>query len=126
MDEFFAKVFANETLTTGGCITAVICFVAYMMPKIINALKHDRNEGAGLDAEHSILGALESRVKSNEDEVISLRLQVSQTSAKVQAYAIQATRLQVLVIKLEGYLIAAGIDVPETVRQEIEALTKEQ
>ena len=79
-----------------------------------------------MDAEHSILGALETRVKSTEDEVISLRAQVTQTSAKVQAYAIQATRLQVLVIKLEGYLIAAGIDIPDSVRMEIEALTKEQ
>lgn len=107
MDEVLASISKN-TQATGGYILAVLVGLALGFQKLLNNWKGDKIDSGILDR----LANAEKRMANME---------ITQ-----QKQALKLTRLQVLVIKLEGYIAAGGMKVPDDIKEEIEELVKDE
>lgn len=87
----------NGTLPIGFAVVVFLILAAMQLPKIVNAMKGDRIDGNLLE-----------RVEKLEE--------------KTHLYAVKITRLTVIMLRLEGILIAKGIEIPPELTAEIEEL----
>jgi hypothetical protein len=105
MDEL--KNFSNSAVGWGSAIAAALIGAAVYLPKIFNTIKSDRIDGNVLD-----------RIKRHEERMDKM-------DKTIHRQQVRLTRLQVLVIQMNGLLAQNGVAVPEFMQAEIRELTAE-
>lgn len=103
----FLKDFSNSVAGWGSAIAAAIIGIAVYLPKILNTVKSDKVDGNVLD-----------RLLAHEKRM-------NEMDRLIHAQQIKLTRLQVLIIKLEGLIAGAGLTIHDALREEIDELTKD-
>lgn len=104
----FLKEFSNSAGGWAAAIASALIGLAVYLPKISNGMKSDKVDGNILD------------------RVLKLEVKAEQQDKKIHKQAVRITKLVVLVIRLEGILMASGTQIPDTVRDEIMELTKDE
>ncbi len=99
---------ANSIGAKWAALVTAVLTLSVTALKLLNSVKGDINNGNMLDR----VSALEKKAVVQD--------------AKIHRQAVRGTKLAVLVIRLEGILMASGIEIPETVRAEIQELTSDE
>lgn len=108
----------QDAITLGLQLIVGFGAAGFGIPKLLNMRKGDKVAGAGLDANLSIMESLDERVQKNEEAI-------DRMDALIRKQQIKLTKLQVLVIQLEGLIVVSGIVIPEPIRESIRTLTAE-
>jgi len=99
---------ANSIGAKWAALVTAVLTLSVTALKLLNSVKGDINNGNMLDR----VSALEKKAVVQD--------------AQIHRQAVRGTKLAVLVIRLEGILTASGIEIPETVRAEIQELTSDK
>lgn len=99
---------ANSIGAKWAALVTAVLTLSVTALKLLNSVKGDINNGNMLDR----VSALEKKAVVQD--------------AQIHHQAVRGTKLAVLVIRLEGILTASGIEIPETVRAEIQELTSDK
>lgn len=107
MNDFFKQI--GDSFVAVGAAIALAVFGAFTaMPKILNTIKSDKIDGNVLD-----------RIKRHEERM-------NEMDKTIHMQQIKLTRLQVLVIRLEGLIAHAGVHIHDELRSEIAALVRDE
>lgn len=102
------KEFGNSAIGIASAIATALFAMAFGLPKLVNGFKSDKLDGSILD------------------RVTKLEAKAEIQDLKIHRQAVRITKLVVLVIRLEGILMASGTQIPDSVREEIMELTKDE
>ena len=93
---------------------SILVMLAVFGPRFMNSRKEDQVEG-------NVLNQLQQMTEQME----SLRNRVNGMDAMIHRQQIRLTRLQVLVIQMNGLLVSNGIKMPDYMQAELKELTED-
>jgi ABC-type anion transport system duplicated permease subunit len=106
MDDLL-QTLQSTTVGAGSAIAAAIIGIAVYLPKLLNAMKSDKADGNVLD------------------RLIAHEKRMNEMDKLIHSQQIKLTRLQVLVIKLEGLISQAGLKIHDSLREEMQELMEQ-
>lgn len=106
MDEL--KAFSNSTGGTWAALVSAVVGIAVFVPKLLNAVKGDINNGNVLD------------------RLTNLEKKADIQDRKIHKQAVRITKLVMLVIKLEALIVRSGVQIEQSLAEEIEQLTADE
>ena len=108
----------TDALTKGAAAVGTIIATVIGFPILRNKWKQGTQDGKIIDNESYILDTMEERLAKQDTRI-------DEMDARIRKQAIAMTRMQMLILRLEGLLVQHSIEVSEDLKHQIEELSKE-
>lgn len=105
---------AGSLATIAAALTVFLAALAAWLPKIMNGIKGDNLNGNVLD-----------RLKAMEEHAAMQDRKSVIQDVKIHRFAVKVTKLVVVVIRLEGLLVANKVEIPQDLIDEIVKLKED-
>ena len=113
--DFLVAISKIPVIGPGLLFFAVLVLIAVFGPRLMNSRKEDQVESNVLE-----------QLKQMSAQMVTVNVRVNELDNMVHKQQVRLTRLQVLVIQMNGLLVGNGIQMPDYMKAELKELTDDE